>query len=150
MPHAEIDRRLALLAFKSGDYKEAQQRFSELLSSGEGNEAAQLYLADIAARDGDPERPSPRIAGCTTPRSRCRRARAPRRSLLGSTGDSRTEALALLDDYAAEHPEEELDLTLTKAQLLADHGEADAGLAMLSAASSSAIRSIPPSSTTAP
>ena len=33
---AEIDRRLALLAFKSGDMKEAQQRFTELVSSGEG------------------------------------------------------------------------------------------------------------------
>jgi len=46
---------------------------------------------------------------------------------------SRTEALALLDDYAADHPEDELDLTLAKARLLADHGEADAGLAILSA-----------------
>jgi Flp pilus assembly protein TadD len=47
---------------------------------------------------------------------------------------ARTEALALLDDYAADHPEDELDLTLAKARLLADHGEADAGLALLSAA----------------
>ena len=54
-PHAEIDRRLALLAFNSGDYKEAKQRFSDLLSSGEGNDGAQLYLADIALRDGDPD-----------------------------------------------------------------------------------------------
>ena len=33
--------------------KEAQQRFAVLASSGEANEAALLYLADIAARDGD-------------------------------------------------------------------------------------------------
>jgi len=31
---------------------EARQRFTELLSSGHGNDTAQLYLADIAARDG--------------------------------------------------------------------------------------------------
>jgi len=54
-PQAEVDRRLALLAFNSGDMKEARQRFTELLSNGEGNDAAQLYLADIAARDGDPD-----------------------------------------------------------------------------------------------
>jgi len=48
--------------------------------------------------------------------------------------NARTEALALLDDYAADHPEDELDLTLAKARLLADHGEADAGLALLSSA----------------
>src|SRR5262249_27323529 len=50
---AEIDRRLALLAYQAGDMKEAQQRFSEIASSGEANDAAMLYLADIAARDGD-------------------------------------------------------------------------------------------------
>src|SRR5262249_15612596 len=51
----EIDRRLALLAFNTGDFKEAQQRFAELASNGEATDAALLYLADIAARDGDTE-----------------------------------------------------------------------------------------------
>ena len=45
-------------------------------------------------------------------------------------------------------PRMSFDLTLAKAQLLADHGEADAGLAF-SARSWYATRSIPPSSTTA-
>src|SRR5207302_1534112 len=54
-PAAEVDRRLALLAFASGDLKEARQRFMELLSSGQATDTTQLYLADIAARDGDPE-----------------------------------------------------------------------------------------------
>ena len=35
VPAADIDRRLALLAFEAGDMKEAQQRFSELASSGQ-------------------------------------------------------------------------------------------------------------------
>ena len=109
--------------------KEAQQRFTELLSSGEGNDAVQLYLADIAARDGDPDAA---LAGLPAPVRlvawHCRRARGPRRCC--SSGSSRTEALALLDDYAADHPEDELDLTLAKARLLADHGEADTGLAI--------------------
>jgi tetratricopeptide (TPR) repeat protein len=130
-PHAEIDRRLALLAFNSGDYKEAKQRFSDLLSSGEGNDGAQLYLADIALRDGDPDAALAayrRLYDSSVALS----ARSRAASLLLDR-HSRTEALALLDDYAADHPEDELDLTLAKARLLADHGEADTGLAILSA-----------------
>ena len=130
-PQAEIDRRLALLAYNSGDYKEAKQRFSELLTSGEGNDGAQLYLADIAARDGDPDGAIAayrRLYDSSVALS----ARSRAASLLLDR-HSRSEALALLDDYAADHPEDELDLTLTKARLLADHGEADASLEILSA-----------------
>jgi tetratricopeptide (TPR) repeat protein len=131
-PQAEIDRRLALLAFNSGDMKEARQRFQELLSTGEGNDAAQLYLADIDARDGDPDAAIAayrRLYDSSVALSARSRAAA-----LLLDKQSRTEALALLDDYAADHPEDELDLTLAKARLLADHGEPDAGLALLSAA----------------
>jgi tetratricopeptide (TPR) repeat protein len=131
-PPAEVDRRLALLAFNSGDMKEARQRFTELLTSGEGNDAAQLYLADIAARDGDPEGAIAayrRLYDSSVALSARSRAAA-----LLLDRSARTEALALLDDYAADHPEDELDLTLAKARLLADHGEADAGLALLSTA----------------
>ena len=138
IPAAEIDRRLALLAFQSGDFKEAQQRFAALVSSGEGNEAAQLYLADIAARDGDPERAIAeyrRLYDSTVAMPARSRAAALLFDRTGSRTDSaRAEALALLDDYAAEHPEDELQLTLTKAHLLADHGEADESLAVLSTA----------------
>jgi tetratricopeptide (TPR) repeat protein len=131
-PQAEIDRRLALLAFNSGDMKEARQRFQELLTSGEGNDAAQLYLADIDARDGDPDAAIAayrRLYDSSVALSARSRAAA-----LLLDKNARTEALALLDDYAADHPEEELDLTLAKARLLADHGEPDAGLTLLSAA----------------
>jgi tetratricopeptide (TPR) repeat protein len=131
-PPGEVDRRLALLAFNSGDMKEARQRFTELITSGEGNDAAELYLADIAARDGDPE------AAIAAYRrlydSSVAMSARPRAAALLLDRGARTEALALLDDYAADHPEDELDLTLAKARLLADHGEADAGLALLSAA----------------
>jgi len=131
-PAAEIERRLALLAFASGDLKEARQRFTELLSSGQGTESAQLYLADIAARDGDPEGAIAayrRLYDSSVALS----ARSRAASLLLDR-NARTEALALLDDYAADHPEDELDLTLAKARLLADHGESDTGLALLATA----------------
>jgi predicted Zn-dependent protease len=135
IPAGEIDRELAQLAFESGDLKEAQQRFAALLASGEGAETAQLALADIAVRDGDPERA---IAGyrrlydssvAVTARARAAGL------LLGRTSradSARAEALALLDDYGAEHPDEELQVSLTKAHLLADHGDAEAGLEVLS------------------
>jgi len=137
VPAPEIDRRLALLAFQSGDLKEAQQRFAALLASGEGSEAAQLYLADIAAREGDPERALAEYrrlydSSVAVPaRSRAAALLLERRA---RTDSARTEALTLLDDYAAEHPEEELQLTLAKAHLLADHGEAEASLALLAGA----------------
>jgi tetratricopeptide (TPR) repeat protein len=131
-PQGEVDRRLALLAFNSGDMKEARLRFTELLSSGEGNDAAQLYLADIAARDGDPD--GAIAAYRRLYDSSVALSARPRAAALLLDRGARTEALALLDDYAADHPEDELDLTLAKARLLADHGEADAGLALLSSA----------------
>jgi tetratricopeptide (TPR) repeat protein len=129
VPSDEIDRRLALLAYQSGDLQEAKQRFTALASSGEGSDTAQLYLADIALRDGDPERAIQdyrRLYDSSVALS----ARSRSAALLLDR-DKRTEALTLLDDYAAEHPEDELELTLNKAHLLADHGEAEAGLAVL-------------------
>lgn len=131
-PAAEIDRRLALLAYEAGDMKEAQQRFAELASSGESNEAALLYLADIAARDGDTDAA---IAGYRRlyDSSVALPARSRAAALLFARSD-RKEALTLLDDYVTEHPDTEVDLTVTKAHLLADHGEADAAVELLNAA----------------
>ena len=129
-PQVEIDRRLALLAFNSGDYKEARVRFTELMTSGEGNDGTQLYLADISARIGDQDAALAayrRLYDSSVALS----ARSRAAGLLLDR-HSRAEALALLDDYAADHPEDELDLTLAKARLLADHGDAEAGLAILS------------------
>jgi predicted Zn-dependent protease len=130
-PQSDIDRRLALLAFQAGDMKEAQQRFTELVARGEANDASMLYLADIAARDGDTEAA---IAGYRRlyDSSVALSARSRAASLLLARKD-RTEALTLLDDYAADHPESEMDLTLAKAHLLADHGEPDTGVELLNA-----------------
>ncbi|MDB6008615.1 MAG: hypothetical protein JWL65_865 [Gammaproteobacteria bacterium] len=131
VPASDIDRRLALLAFEAGDMKEAQQRFSELASSGQTTEASLLYLADIAAREGDTD---VAISGYRRlyDSSVAIQARSRAAALLLTRKD-RKEALTLLDDYATEHPESEFDLTLTKAHLLADHGEADAGVELLTA-----------------
>jgi len=128
----EIDRRLALLAFQGGDYSEAQRRFTDLATSEDATDAALLYLADIADRDGDKETA---LAGyrrlINTALAVAARTRA-----AGILLDKkeRGEALALLDDYVSEHPDRGFEITVTKANLLADHGEIDAGLALLAAA----------------
>ena len=132
-PKAEIDRRLALLAFDSGDLTEAGQRFSDLASDdGEAGDSSLLYLADIAARDGESD---VALAGYRklADSSVALQARSRAAALLMARND-RAGAVAILDDYAAAHPSSEFDLTLTKARLLADHGEADTGLSLLSAA----------------
>ena len=129
----EVDRRLALLAFASGDFKEARQRFTELLSNGQGTDTTQLYLADIESREGDTEGAIAAYRRLYDSSSVALSARSRAAALLLDR-NARAEALALLDDYAADHPEDELELTLAKARLLADHGEADTGLALLGAA----------------
>ena len=128
----EVDRRLALLAFQSGDLSEAEQRFTTLIERGEATDSMLLYLADIAARSGDLEAA---LAGyrrladsqlAITARSRA--------AALLLQHDNRAEALTLLDEYVTEHPESSFELTVVKAHLLADHGETRAGLELLDSA----------------
>jgi Flp pilus assembly protein TadD len=128
----EIDRRLALLAFNAGDFKEAQQRFTELASQGEATDAALLYLADIAARDGDSDAA---LAGYRrlADSSLALEARSKAASIL-LTRSKRAEAILLMDDYVSDHPDTEFETRLSEAQLLADHGDAEGGLKVLATA----------------
>ena len=125
----EIDRRLALLAFNAGDLKEAQQRFAELAASGEATDTSLLYLADIAARDGDTDAA---LAGYRrlADSSFALEARSKAASILLARSH-RSEALLLLDDYVSDHPDTEFDARLEEARLLADHGDAETGLKLL-------------------
>jgi predicted Zn-dependent protease len=90
------------------------------------------YLADIAARDGDKDAA---IAGYRRlyDSSVALRARSRAAALLFARSD-RKEALTLLDDYVTEHPDTEVEMTVAKAHLLADNGEADAALELLATA----------------
>lgn len=128
----EIDRRLALLAFNAGDLKEAQQRFADLATHGEATDAALLYLADIAARDGDADAA---LAGYRrlADSSFALEARSKAASILLARSN-RQEALLLLDDYVTDHPGTEFETRLSEARLLADHGDAETGLTLLAAA----------------
>ena len=130
-PAAEVDQRLALLAFQDGDLPEAQRRFADLAARGEVGEGVLLYLADIAARDGDT---AAALAGYRQLENSTLALTARTRAAAILLPDNRAAAFALLDDYAVAHPEQSFELTLTKVHLLADHDETDAGLALLQAA----------------
>jgi tetratricopeptide (TPR) repeat protein len=130
-PRAEVDRRLAVLAYDSGDLQEAQQRFADLAESGEADECTLMYLSDIAAREGDV---AAALAGYgkLADSSLGLQAREKAAALLLRSHRAST-ALASLQQYAREHPEEAVDLTVAEAQLLGDHGRADAALKLLDA-----------------
>jgi predicted Zn-dependent protease len=130
--NAEVDRRLALLAYQGGDFAEAQRRFTDLATSNDASDAALLYLAEIAERDGDADTA---LAGykrlVNSSLGMAARARA---AAILLEKKERGEALTLLDDYISEHPERSFEMTVTKAHLLADHGESEAGIELLSTA----------------
>lgn len=130
-PSAEVDQRLALLAFQEGDLHEAQRRFADLAARGDVGEGVILYLADIAARDGDA---AAALAGYRQLENSALALTARTRAAAILLPNNRAAAFALLDDYAVAHPEQSFELTLTKVHLLADHGETDAGLALIQAA----------------
>ena len=128
-PRGEVDRRLAVLAYDSGDLQEAQQRFADLAESGEADDSTLMYLSDIAARQGDV---AAALAGYGKLADSALALEAREKAaalLLGSHHTS--DALALLREYARQHPEESVDLTVAEAQLLGDHGRADTALKLL-------------------
>ncbi len=128
----EIDRRLALIAFQSGDMADARRRFRDLIDRGEANETALLYLGDIAARTGDQDGALTDYRQLTdTPIALTALDRAA--GILLDRGQ-RGQALEMLDSYESAHPESAIDIALAKADLLADHGDADGGLVFLNAA----------------
>jgi tetratricopeptide (TPR) repeat protein len=130
-PRAQIERRLAVLAYDSGDFEEAQERFADLAENGEADETTLMYLSDIAAREGDT---AAALAGYgkLADSSLALEAREKAAALLLAS-HQRSTALALLEDYSRQHPEEAVDLTVAEAQLLGDHGGTDAALKLLDA-----------------
>jgi tetratricopeptide (TPR) repeat protein len=128
----EIDRRLALIAYQSGDVADARRRFNDLIDRGEASESALLYLGDIAARAGDTDSALTDYRQLSdTPMALTARTRAA--GILLDRG-KRGEALDLLDSYESEHPETGIDVAISKADLLADHGDAQGGLTFIAAA----------------
>jgi Flp pilus assembly protein TadD len=131
----EIDRRLALLAYDNGDLVQAQKRFSALMSTGEAGDGAMFYLAQIAEAQGD-KGAALAIYRRLIDSSMAAPARMAAAGLL-LDGGKRAEAFALVDDLASHDARSTFELVVQKAHLLADHGDADGALALLSAAAQS-------------
>jgi len=129
---SEIDQRLALLSYESGDLADAKRRFTALLDHGEASASALLYLGDIAARSGDEDTALTDYRQLSDT-SMALRARTRAAQILADRG-KRGEALDLLDSYESEHPEGAVDVAIAKADLLADHGDAAGGLPIVAAA----------------
>jgi tetratricopeptide (TPR) repeat protein len=128
----EVARRLAVLAYQSGDFDEAERRFTELVTEGQATDSALLFLADIAARDGNTDAA---IAGYRRLANSALAVPARvRAAALLLEKKERAEALNLLDDYAAENPKESFDISIRKANLLSESGENDTALEMLASA----------------
>ncbi|HEY6457336.1 MAG TPA: tetratricopeptide repeat protein [Steroidobacteraceae bacterium] len=131
----EIDRRLALLAFDNGDLAQAQKRFTALMSTGEAGEGTLFYLAQIADAQGNKEA-ALAIYRRLIDSSMAAPARVAAAGLLLDSG-KRAEAFALVDDLAGHDARSTFELVVQKAHLLADHGDAEGALALLSAAAQS-------------
>lgn len=128
----EVARRLAVLAYQSGDFEEAERRFTELVTEGQATDSALLFLADIAARDGNKDAA---IAGYRRLANSALAVPARvRAAALLLEKKERAEALTLLDDYATENPKESFDISIRKANLLSESGENDTALELLAAA----------------
>jgi tetratricopeptide (TPR) repeat protein len=131
----EIDRRLALLAYDNGDLPQAQKRFTDLMRSGEAGDGAMFYLAQIAEAQGDKDA-ALAIYRRLIDSSMGAQARVAAAGLLLDT-NKRAEAFALVDDLGNHDAHSTFDLVVQKAHLLADHGDADGALVLLSAAQES-------------
>ncbi len=131
----EIDRRLALLAYDNGDLEQAQKRFTALMRTGEVGDGAMFYLAQIAESQGDKDA-ALAIYRRLIDSSMAAQARVAAAGLLLDLG-KRAEAFALVDDLAAHDAHSTFDLVVQKSHLLADHGDTDGALALLSAAAES-------------
>lgn len=128
----EIDRRLALLAYDNGDLPQAQKRFTDLMRSGQAGDGAMFYLAQIAEAQGDKEA-ALAIYRRLIDSSMGAQARVAAAGLL-LDANKRAEAFALVDDLGNHDTHSTFDLVVQKAHLLADHGDADGALVLLSAA----------------
>jgi Flp pilus assembly protein TadD len=102
------------------------------VNRGEAGDAALFYLADIAVLTGDKDTALAAYRQLAdTSLAVAARTRAAGILL---EKDDRAAALNMLDAYVVEHPESSFDLTLAKANLLAQHGDADSGVALIGAA----------------
>jgi len=127
----EAERRLALLAYRSGDFETARSRFAEIYGRREGSTEALYYLSLIAELQGENEAALSgyeQLAGSDA--GSLARVRAA--TLLMRAGD-RDRALAVLDDPQgnAGSGRTVIDTGIEKAQILSENGAAPEAVKLL-------------------
>ena len=122
-------RGLGALDLSEGKLDDATQRYNDLLSTGRYVGLAFFSLGNIQERRRDPARAIryyTRVsAGPLAADAQLRAAR-----LLLNTGQ-RDEAIELLDSYMEGHPEDYVQVTIGRARLLADEGDAASALDLI-------------------
>lgn len=120
------ERRLIGMAIRNGDLNGAEKRLAPLMGESGNTALALLYLAQLAERRGDDARAiqSYRLLGNSSLALPARSAAA---RLMLKRGD-RQNAMALLDEFAAQNPQSALEAGTTRAQLLAEVGDLDDAL----------------------
>jgi tetratricopeptide (TPR) repeat protein len=123
------ERRLIGLAIRDGNLDSAEKRIEPLMGERGSTAIAILYAAQLAERRGDDARAiqSYRLLSDSSVALAARSAAA---RLMLKRGD-RKSALALLEDYAAQNPEQAIEIGATRAQLLAQAGDVKAGLEVI-------------------
>jgi len=133
IPEARPDalRTLAGLDLAAGKLDDAAMRFNELLGSGRYVSLSFYSLGLIYERRRDSARALRNYSRVTSgPYATDAQLRSARLMASQGQGDA---AIELLDTYAIEHPESEVELTLGRARLLAEEGAAESALEMLDA-----------------
>lgn len=117
------ERRLVGLAIEEGNLDAAQARLEPMLGERGGAAIALFYLAQVYEQRGDTVRAlqSYRLLADSSFGLQARVAAA---RLLLKSGQPK-QALALLDDFAAANPDRQVEMAVTRAQLLAQAGSAE-------------------------
>jgi tetratricopeptide (TPR) repeat protein len=126
------DRRLGALDLADGDLGAAEAKFTALMGERGTTALALFYLPQIAERKGDDAR-ALQSYELLADSSLGLTARSSAARLLLKQGE-RQKAMQLLDDYARSHPEEAVEVTAARGNLLAGQGLFDAAIADLDAA----------------
>jgi tetratricopeptide (TPR) repeat protein len=126
----EAERRLALLAFRAGDFPEARRRFADIFGRREGSTEALYYLSLLAEIAGETDAALSgyeQLAGSDA--GSLARVRAA--SVLMRAGD-RERAMAVLDDnQGAGNGRTVIDAAIEKAQILSSFGAAPEAVRVL-------------------
>lgn len=128
----EAERRIAILAYREGDYDSAAEIFSQRARTGDGAGEALFYLASVAQQRGSDDI-ALALYGRLVQSGAGMLPRARAASLLMKAG-KREEALALLDEYAEADPATATEVILTKGSLLMANDAAADAVALLESA----------------